>query len=143
MTEMTLEKLAEISEEIFAPWVKALGVETVEIGDGWVGFRMPANPDVTRQGGPGGGVVSGQAMAAAADTASVLALIALNDSLRPCTTVDMTTHYSRPLPEGEADIRVEAVSNGRRMAVTRVEIRPAGATKLSAVATLTFAYLDA
>lgn len=139
---MTLEKLAEVSEEIFAPWVKALGVTATETGDGWVRFRMPANPDVTRQGGPGGGVVSGQAMAAAADTASVLALIALNDALRPCTTVDMTTHYARPLPEGDADIRVEAVSNGRRMAMTRVEIRASGAPKLSAVATLTFAYLD-
>ena len=142
MPEMTLERLAEISEEIFAPWVKALGVETAEVGDGWVRFRMPGNPDVTRQGGPGGGVVSGQAMAAAADTASVLALIALNDALRPCTTVDITTHFARPLPEGEAEIRVEAVSNGRRMAVTRAEIRAAGAAKLSAVATLTFAYLD-
>ncbi|MEL7465356.1 MAG: PaaI family thioesterase [Pseudomonadota bacterium] len=143
MAEMTLERLAEVSEEIFAPWVKALGVETVEVGEGRVRLRMPGDPDVTRQGGPGGGVVSGQAVAAAADTASVLALIALNDALRPCTTVDITTHFARPLPEGEAEIMVEAVSNGRRMAVTRVEIRAAGAAKLSAVATLTFAYLDA
>ena len=143
MPEMTLERFAEISEEIFAPWVKALGVETQEIGDGWVRFVMPGNPDITRQGGPGGGVVSGQAMAAAADTASVLALIALNDAVRPCTTVDITTHFARPLPEGDAEIRVETVSNGRRMAVTRAEIRPANTAKNSAVATLTFAYLDA
>ena len=143
MPEMTLKRLAEISEEIFAPWVKALGVEATEVGDGWVLFRMPANPDVTRRGGPGGGVVSGQAVAAAADTASVLALITLNDALRPCTTVDITTHFARPLPEGDAEIKVEAVSNGRRMAVTRAEIRAAGAAKNSAVATLTFAYLDA
>lgn len=143
MTDMTLEKLAKISEEIFAPWVRALGLRAEEIGDGWVRFTMPGNPDITRQGGPGGGVVSGQAMSAAADTASVLALIALNGALRPCTTVDLTTHFTRPLPEGGAEIRVEAVSNGRRMAVTRVEIRAAGSPKVSAVATLTFAYLDA
>lgn len=143
MTDMTLEKLAKISEEIFAPWVRALGLRAEEIGDGWVRFTMPGNPDITRQGGPGGGVVSGQAMSAAADTASVLALIALNGALRPCTTVDLTTHFTRPLPEGGAEIRVEAVSNGRRMAVTRVDIRAAGSPKVSAVATLTFAYLDA
>ena len=46
------------------------------------------------------------------------------------------------LPEGDAEIRVEDISNGRRMAVTRVEIRAAGSPKVSAVATLTFAYLD-
>ena len=142
MTEMTLEALRGVSEEIFAPWVKALGVEAVEVGDGWVRFEMPGNADITRQGGPGGGVVSGQAIGAAADTASVLALIALNDALRPCTTVDLTTHFTRPLPEGPAEIRVEAVSNGRRMAVTRAEIRAKGAPKISAVSTLTFAYLD-
>lgn len=142
MGEMTLEALAQISDEIFAPWVKALGVAATEIRDGAVTFAMPANADMIRQGGPGGGVVSGQAISAAADTASVLTLIALNGGVRPCTTVDMTTHFTRPLPEGAAEIRVETVSNGRRMAVTRVEIRPAGSPKVAAVATLSFAYLD-
>ena len=47
--------------------MKALGVSAVEIGDGFVRFAMPGNPAITRQGGPGGGVVSGQAMSAAAD----------------------------------------------------------------------------
>lgn len=139
---MTLEALAAISEEIFAPWVKALGVETVEIGADFCRFRMPGASDTIRRGGPGGGVVSGQAISAAADTASVLTLIALNGTTRPCTTVDLTTHFMRPLPEGEAEIRVEAVSNGRRMAVTRVEVKAAGAPKLSATATCAFAYLD-
>lgn len=139
---MTLEKLAEISEEIFAPWVKALGVECVEIGEGVCRFTMPGAPETIRQGGPGGGVVSGQAISAAADTASVLTLIALNSAIRPCTTVDLTTHFTRPLPGGGADITVETVSNGRRMAVCRVEVRPAGSPKIAATATAAFAYLD-
>ena len=139
---MTLSGLAAIADEVFAPWVKALGIEAVEIGPDFCRFRMPGNADMTRQGGPGGGVVSGQAVTAAADTASVLTLIALNGRTRPCTTVDLTTHFMRPLPEGDAEIRVEAVLNGRRMAVTRVEVKAAGAAKLSAAATCAFAYLD-
>lgn len=142
MTAYTPEKLAEIHDEVFAPWIMALGLQAVEIGEGFTMFRLPANADLTRKGGPGGGVICGQAVSAAADTASVLALCAANAALRPCTTVDLTAHFMRPLPEGDADIRVEVLSNGRRMAVTRAEFRIAGAGKLAATVTCAFAYLD-
>ena len=128
-------------DEAFAPWVKLLNL-TVDalLADG-ASFTMPENEDLARGGGEGGGVISGQAVAAAADTCSVLALIAVNQAFRPCTTVDLTTHFMRPLPVGDVDIRVQVLSNGRRMATLRVECRgPSG--KLAATATLAFAYLD-
>lgn len=48
----------------------------------------------------------------------------------------------RPLPDGAVDLRVEALSNGRRMAVTRVEFRSAGSQKVAASATCAFVYLE-
>lgn len=128
-------------EEAFAPWVKLLGLRVEEVLEDGARFTLPENADLARGGGEGGGVISGQAIAAAADTCSVLALCAVNNAFRPCTTVDLTTHFMRPLRVGDVDIRVEALSNGRRMATLRVECRGDNG-KLAAVATLAFAYLD-
>lgn len=127
--------------EVFAPWVQALGIEVVAL-DGQGGtFRLPAGGQIVRGGGTGGGVVCGQAVAAAADTCSVVALSGLNGRFRDCTTVDMTVHFMRPMTGEAVDIRVEVLSNGRRMAVTRVEFRGANG-KIGASTTCAFAYLE-
>ncbi len=88
---------------------------------------------------PVGGV---QALASAADTASVVALSCLNGRFRNCTTVDLTAHFLRPLPVGDVELDVHALSNGRRMATTRVEFRAVGSAKLAATVTCAFAYLE-
>ena len=88
------------------------------------------------------GLICGQAIAAAADTSVVVALSGANGRFRNCTTVDMTTHFMRPLMLGDVEATVEAVSNGRRMAVTRVEFRAPSQTKIAATATCAFAYLE-
>lgn len=137
----TIEAAQNLLGEIFAPWIEALNISVREIGPEEVQFVLPENSDLSRRGGEGGGVVCGQAISAAADTCSVVALSVLNGRFRPCTTVDLTSHFLRPLAEGPADITVVAMSNGRRMAATRTEFRsPNG--KLTASVTCAFAYLD-
>jgi acyl-coenzyme A thioesterase PaaI-like protein len=89
-----------------------------------------------------GGVICGQATASAADTCSVVALAALNGRFRICTTVDLTTHFIRPLKPGPVEIRVDVLSNGKRMAYTRVEMRAKGEAKVAVTATSAFAYLE-
>jgi acyl-coenzyme A thioesterase PaaI-like protein len=131
--------------EVFAPWVQMLALKVTAIDESGARFLLPANAELSRGGGQGGGVVCGQAIGAAADTCSVVALSALNGAFRPCTTVDMTTHFLRPLAEGPSEITVTALSNGRRMATTRVEVRAlteGTPGKLAASATCAFAYLD-
>ncbi len=59
-----------------------------------------------------------------------------------CTTVDLTTHFIRPLKPGEIDIRVDVLSNGRRMAYARVEMRAKGESRIAVTATAAFAYLE-
>jgi uncharacterized protein (TIGR00369 family) len=127
--------------EVFAPWVQELGLEVTELDAQGGLFRLPAGDRIVRGGGAGGGVICGQAVAAAADTASVVALSALNGRFRACTTVDLTVHFMRPLTGDHVDIRVDVMSNGRRMAVTRIEFRGA-AGKVGASTTCAFAYLE-
>ncbi|MEM6661401.1 MAG: PaaI family thioesterase [Pseudomonadota bacterium] len=137
----TAEQAQEFLDDVFAPWITALGLKVTGVGDQGISLVLPSNRDTTRGGGPGGGVVCGQAIAAAGDTSSVVALAALNGTFRPCTTVDLTTHFMRPLPEGDVEVEITALSNGRRMATTRAEFRAPGG-KIGATMTLSFAYLD-
>lgn len=139
---MTPTDVKALHDEIFAPWIQALAIMPVATEEGACIFTLPESAELTRGGGAGGGVVCGQAVSAAADTASVLTLSALNGRFRACTTVELTAHFMRPLPQGDVDIRVEALSNGRRMAVTRAEFRAAGSPKLAATVTCSFAYLE-
>ncbi|MFT5161324.1 MAG: acyl-coenzyme A thioesterase PaaI-like protein [Paracoccaceae bacterium] len=48
----------------------------------------------------------------------------------------------RPMMLGDMIVSIDALSNGRRMAVTRAEFRSAGSEKLAATATCSFAYLE-
>ncbi|MEO0999193.1 MAG: PaaI family thioesterase [Pseudomonadota bacterium] len=128
--------------EVFAPWVQALDLCAEAVDAAGADFTFPAGEALIRGGGPGGGVLSGQAVAAAGDTASVVTLAALGGRMRACTTVDLTAHFMRPLPAGKIALRVAVLSNGRRMAVTRAEFRAEGSEKLAATVTCTFAWLE-
>ncbi len=134
----TLENLVSILSENFAPWIKALNIEPVEITKSGAKFIMPENADLSREGG----IICGQALASLADTVGVLALCAHNEKFRLLTTVDITTHFMRPAMKGMVEAEVTILSNGRRMATLRVDIRQEGSPKIAAGATCAFAYLD-
>lgn len=142
MPEFGSEQMRELLDTVFAPWVQDLGIIPVSQSADGALFRVPENPALVRGGAGGVKVICGQAVAAVADTASVLALCAVNGRFRNCTTVDLTTHFLRPMGLGDVEVRIDVVSNGRRMAVTRSELRAAGAEKPAATATCAFAYLE-
>jgi acyl-coenzyme A thioesterase PaaI-like protein len=101
-------------------------------------FLLPADPKLVHVGG----VICGQATASAADTVSVVTLAAMNGRFRVCTTVDLTTHFIRPLPPGDVEIRCDVLSNGKRMAFVRVEERAKGDARVAVSATMAFAYME-
>ncbi len=142
MSGLSKTDLQNMLGEVFAPWIQDMGLLVDEMDATGGRFLMSENPRIARSGGDNPPVICGQAIAAAADTFSVIALSHLNQRFRNMTTVDLTTHFMRPLMIGTVEAKVEAVSNGRRMAVTRVEFRAEGTEKLAAIATLTFAYLE-
>ncbi len=123
--------------QMFAPWIRELGLQTRTIDANGADFTLADNRDLVH----GGGVVCGQALVSAVDTACVLTLSALNGGFKPVTTVDMTAHFIRPVPPGEVAIRINVESNGKRMAFLRAEIRAAGQSRLAASATAAFMYI--
>jgi len=138
MSEFGITEAEQTLQKVFAPWIVDLGLRPVSFEAGGGSFLLPENPRLVHVGG----VICGQATASAADTCSVVTLAALNGRFRICTTVDLTTHFIRPLKPGEVDIRVDVLSNGKRMAYTRVEMRAKGDSRTAVSATSAFAYLE-
>ncbi len=133
-----VKEAEETLARVFAPWIVEMGLRPVAFDAAGGDFVLPENRALVHVGG----VICGQATASAADTCAVVALAALNGRFRICTTVDLTTHFIRPLKPGDVDIRVDVLSNGKRMAYTKVEMRAKGETKVAVTATSAFAYLD-
>lgn len=134
---------AALLDAVFADWVRALGLEAVALGPGEARFRVPANDALALRGGPGAGVVCGQAVAALADTAAVLALAGANGRFRNCTTVTLTVSYLRPLRLGPLAVEVTVPANGRTLATCEVTLRGEADAKPAARASVTFLYLEA
>ena len=136
---MAPDDLQHALERIAADCVKRLGltVEAVE-GDGHVLLRMPVTPDVVHAGG----VLCGQAIMAAADTAFLLAMIDSVGGFKPMTTVQLQTSFVRPVPGDAGHVIVEAAVLRPGKTLSYGEVRfmtPDG--KLAAHATTTYALI--
>jgi len=133
--------------EVFPPWVLDLdlSVERFEFdppaGDAdWqpgAVLRMPFSERICRNGG----VVSGQAMMAFADTAMVVANFAANRGPRQMTTVDQTTHFMRAVAASDVLADARVVRLGRTMSFGRVTLTSAADNKPCAMVSSAFAIL--
>ncbi len=134
---MTLDQLQAALPEYFAPWVQALGLKAQAFDADSVTLRLPQNPQLARVGG----MLCGQAMMAAADTAMVLALINQHGEFRPCTTVQMNTSFLRPLSGQDALVQARVVRAGKALAFGEIDIRGADDGKSVCRASTTYALL--
>jgi uncharacterized protein (TIGR00369 family) len=134
MDEQTLQ--ASLCE-YFAPWVQALGLRVEGHDGGAVTLRLPLDPQLSRVGG----MLCGQAMMAAADTAMVLALINHLGEFRPCTTVQMNTSFLRPLSGQDALVQARVLRAGKSLAFGEIDIAGAQDGKSVCRASVTYALL--
>jgi uncharacterized protein (TIGR00369 family) len=118
----------------FAPWVLALGLTVEVVTADSVVLRLPHNSALSRSGG----TLCGQAMMAAADTAMVMALISHLGAFRPCTTVQMSSSFLKPLSNQDALVEARIVRAGKTMAFGEIDIR--GATDGKSVCRCSVAY---
>ncbi len=123
--------------EYFAPWVQALGLTVETSAESAVTLRLPQSDQLSRLGG----MLCGQAMMAAADTAMVLALIRHFGEFRPCTTVQMNTSFLKPLSGQDALIEARVIRAGKSLAFGEIDIRGANDGKSACRATTTYALL--
>ena len=123
---------------VVAPWVLDLGLTLLQARPGEVELQLP----VTRPLVHGGGVLCGQAIMAAADTAMVLAVMTKLGGFKPMTTVQLQTSFLKGLPGQSSHARIVArvLRLGRNLVFGEVHVHaPSG--ELSAHATTTYALL--
>jgi uncharacterized protein (TIGR00369 family) len=105
----------QILADNFAPWVRDLGLVVEEVGAGTAMLRLPWSDRLAREGG----ALSGQAMMAAADTATVIAVSGARGGFVPMTTVQQSTTFQRPVT-GDLIVRVTVTKLGRTLAFADV-----------------------
>jgi len=129
--------LTKALEDFFAPWVQELGLKPESSDADSVTLRLPNTGRLSRVGG----MLCGQAMMAAADTAMVLALINQFGEFRPCTTVQMNTSFLKPLSNQDALVQARVIRAGKSLAFGEIDIRGAGDGKSVCRASITYALL--
>ena len=135
---ITIEGAQQILEENFADWVRDLGLNIVETGHDGITMHVAFSPRLCRIGG----IMCGQALISAADTAMVIALASANGGMRAMTTVDLTSNFMRPIRDEDAVVAATVVRSGRSLAFCTTEIKGSHNGKICAYATGTYAILD-
>jgi uncharacterized protein (TIGR00369 family) len=137
-TPVDAAALQHLLDTVFAPWVQELDLVVRAVEPDGVMLALP----VGHRHVHGGGVMCGQTLMSAADTAMVLAVSAQLGGFRPMTTVQLQTSFMRPVPKdvGEVTVVARVLKPGRQLVFGEVEcLLPDG--KLAAHATTTYALL--
>ena len=135
---MDAAALQAMLDKVAADYVKRLGLVVESVASGQVRLSMPVSPEIVHAGG----VVCGQAIMGAADTAMLLALVAQLGEFRPMTTVQLQTSFVRPVPRDAGSVAVVArvLRFGKTLCYGEVEFKTNDG-KLAAHATTTYAML--
>ena len=123
---------------VFAEWVRDLDLRVLEARAGEVLLALP----ITARHVHSGGVVSGQTLMAASDTAMVLAVMSKLGAFRPMTTVQLQTTFLRPVPADAriANVNARVLRMGKSLAFGDIQIT-FGDDVLAAHTTTTYALL--
>jgi uncharacterized protein (TIGR00369 family) len=124
---------------LFAPWVGELALTVEAAFEGEVRLALPVTPHHVH----GGGVLCGQTMMAAADTAMVLAVMTTQGSeFKPMSTVQLQTSFLRPIAgdAGQAQVVARVLRRGRNLVFGEIEVRDAQG-RVAAHATTTYTLL--
>lgn len=135
---MTSTEADKILADNFAPWVQELGLSVETLGADRAVLRLPWSDRLAREGGG----LSGQALMAAADTATVIAVSAARGGFVPMTTVQQSTSFQRAVTG--SDVLVEAVLSklGRRMAFADITMTDEASGRVAARSSTVYALLD-
>ncbi|GAB7106313.1 PaaI family thioesterase [Streptomyces phaeofaciens JCM 4814] len=134
MTTVEADKILSVN---FAPWVLALGLRVEALGDDRATLRLPWSRTLAREGGG----LSGQALMAAADTATVIAVSAARGAYGPMTTVQQSTSFQRAVTDSDVLIESVLTKLGRRMAFADITLTAERTGELAARASTVYALL--
>ncbi|MFJ4367423.1 PaaI family thioesterase [Streptomyces chartreusis] len=134
---MTSAEADKILSANFAPWVLQLGLTVQTVADDRVILRMPWSDALAREGG----ALSGQALMAAADTATVIAVSAARGAYGPMTTVQQSTSFQRAVIGSDVLIEAVVTKLGRRMAFADIAMTDESSGEIAARASTVYALL--
>jgi uncharacterized protein (TIGR00369 family) len=139
---LDLPTLQTMLTELVAPWVTQLNLRVLAASPGEVTLALPIVPLHVHVGG----VLCGQAVMSAADTAMILAIATQLGGFQPMTTVQLQTSFLRPIPgsrtepAGDAQVLGRVLRLGKNLVFGEIEVQDAGG-RLAAHATTTYALL--
>jgi uncharacterized protein (TIGR00369 family) len=128
-----------ILRDNFAPWVQDLGLRVEEVADRRAVLRLPWSERLAREGGG----MSGQALMAAADTATVIAVSGAMGEFAPMTTVQQSTTFQRPVVGKDVLVAAQINKLGRTLAFAEVTMTADGEDEAAARASTVYAIMAA
>jgi uncharacterized protein (TIGR00369 family) len=133
-----LEMLNSALTRVLAPWVRELDLRILEARSGEVTLALPVTAKHVHEGG----VLCGQTMMAAADTAMILAVMTRLGGFKPMTTVQLQTSFMRQIAgtSGSARIVARVLRMGKSLVFGEIQVLNAD-DELAAHATTTYALL--
>ena len=137
-----LAALQSLLQRVVAPWILELELRVLEARPGEVVLALPIMPHHVH----GGGVLCGQTLMAAADSAMILAICSPDAGFRPMTTVQLQTSFLRPIAgstsaaAGEARVVARVLRRGKNLVFGEIELLDTEG-RLAAHATTTYALL--
>ncbi|MGO4328807.1 PaaI family thioesterase [Cupriavidus sp. M-11] len=123
-------------QRVLAPWVRQLGLRAEAVDAQGVTLRLPFDESFRHAGG----VVCGQVLMSAADTAMIVAIASALGSFRPMTTVTLTTNFMRPVIKGDVLVHARVLRLGKTVVFGEIELTGTDG-KLAVQATTTYALL--
>ena len=134
---MTTAEADKILSANFAPWVLQLGLSVEAVENHRAVLRMPWSDTLAREGG----ALSGQALMAAADTATVIAVSVARGAYGPMTTVQQSTSFQRAVIGSDVLIEAVVTKLGRRMAFADITMTDEASGDIAARASAVYALL--
>jgi acyl-coenzyme A thioesterase PaaI-like protein len=131
VTQATVERAYEF---VFAPWVKAMGLLDFRVEPGRVSALLPLSDALKFSSG----AVCGQALMAAIDTITALAMATTDRTTKG--TVYQHTHFLRPAINDDFIVEAEVLRFGKASAYAEARVRLAASKDLVAHAVLEFAF---
>ncbi|MEU3463560.1 PaaI family thioesterase [Streptomyces sp. NPDC006733] len=133
---LTTADAEKILADNFAPWVRDLELAVAETGERHAVLRLPWSGRLAREGG----AMSGQALMAAADTATAIAVSAARGGYGPMTTVQQSTTFQRAVQDADVLITARVTKLGRRLAFVDITMTAGDGGEVVAQATTVYAF---
>lgn len=121
-------------DEYFAVWVRDLSLEITHIDTQMAVLEIPITQDIARFGG----IVSGQALSALADTAMVFACAGHLGEFTPVATTNLETRFLRPGVGEHVRCTASVIRAGKSLIFAEADLIALPSDKTIARASATF-----